>query len=327
MLPFYFEKLEQSAIENAFVIYLKNQKPIIQHISMGSNVGTVVWYNAITDGIARFEPDKVYFLHCHPSGNIEPSLSDYNVISNLKLAFPQVKPEGIIIDIDSGIFTLFSDHHREEFQQIENKSELVNYRVLKFDRQLFNKNVERLKIETPEQAASIIATQRLGSDDKLGVLILSNGNRINANIHLPYSSFGNENIFHDTSAYCARFGGKSVLFYGRIKNEKNIEIGAAELKKNLEVLQISLLDFINFNTSPEIIANKGLSNNDYKSFSNDGILSESQYKYAINHAEKLYLKANPTKILSEKELNQNVKLPTVADIINEPKSKNKGLTI
>lgn len=312
-VAFLFKKLEQSAIENAFVVYVKNKKPIIQHMSMGSNVGTVVWFNAISDGVSRFKPEHVYFIHNHPSGNIRPSSEDVKIIDRLKEVFPEIMRDGIIIDIDSGYFSTFNSPSELQHTMPNKVETKRTYKVLKFDKQTFNRDVDQKKVLKSDDAASLISSQRLSGGAKISLLVLNRTNQINANLHLSYSDFKDPDLFTDISAYTARFGGTSIILYGRFHELDNKTI--KELKANLLQLHLTLLDVINIKSTPEIFIDKYKDN--YNSMADDGLLEE-QYKYAVAEAEALYNKCH------KKELTLH-KIPDISTIKNEIKINDRSL--
>lgn len=335
-VAFLFRKLEQSAVENLFAVYITdNNKPIIQHISMGNISSTAVWFSAISDGIDRFKPLELRILHNHPSGNIQPSEADINILKTIDKNFPQLKTQGIIIDVDSGIFGVFSpklqsydnysvvnEANDQTFKQLNNIVDTTKYNVLKFDKQVFKENVSRDKIRTASDVASLVASQRLSCGDKLSVLIISNANKIHANIHIPYSNFDNPQLVRDISVYCGRFAGNSVIFYGRIENDLNLKYECNKLKSNLKEIQINFLDFINFQTSPQIVSQE--SDLKYLSYADDGILNEKQYSYAIKNAEVMYNKYNPQINNTSLDVNQNA---NIIDFDITPVSKSKGMSM
>jgi len=250
-VAFLFRKLEDKAVENIFALHvLENGKSVIQHISVGSNAGSIVNFNAIADGINRFNPVKTYFIHNHPSGNINPSRADITILSKLKDAFGDViNPLGIIIDIDSGLYGTFgSIEGFENSYEIPKQAPEKEYKVYRFDRMVFNKDIDYLhekhaKIKEQDEAAQYASAQRHTSGNKLSALILSRQNKIVANIHYPYSNL-NENrhdFMADTRAYCARFNASGLILYGRGISEVDV-IALNRIKEELKTTDINLLD-------------------------------------------------------------------------------------
>jgi len=75
---------------------------------MGTIGSSLLWFNAIADGIDRFKPEICWFCHNLPVGSILPSEPDIRTLNIIDKNFTEVKVNGIIIDIDSGIFGVFS---------------------------------------------------------------------------------------------------------------------------------------------------------------------------------------------------------------------------
>lgn len=301
---FIFRKLEQSAIENAFALYIdKNGKPTVHHISMGNLFSTTINYQAIAYGISVSNCSEFYFVHNHPSGNLIPSSEDKILINKLKETYGDIVKGGIIIDIDSGYFSVFNEesfYAQFEFTNDYPTKTLSDLKVLKFDKQTFNRNINQIKIESSSDAASLVASIRLSSADKLSALFLSRSNKINANIHFNYSSIEDENLLKDILIYSGRFNSNSVLIYGR--NNEYSRSPIMSLKESLSKFAINLFDVINFKTSPEIYVNidenlintyssraaLGLMEPMVINLPRSGVHYEYEYKYAIKAAEDLY---------------------------------------
>ena len=290
-VAFIFRKLEQSAVENAFVVYVKDNKPIVHHLSMGDNVSTMIWFSAIADGVSRFSPDKVYFIHNHSTGSIEPSDADVRLHLKLSETFGNILQDSIIIDIDSGYFSTYNCHSPSKINTFEKPQNTVELNVLKFDTSVFHKNIDHTFVTSQLAVASLVASQRLSYGDKLSVLILGSDGHVNANLHLPYSDFSNENLVKDIAAYSGRFNGTGIIFYGR---SNNIEMfnQVQEVHDKLKGINIILHDVLNFKSSPEIFHNRTeITKDDYFSYKKEGLL-EVDYRNAINKAENLFNKYN-----------------------------------
>jgi hypothetical protein len=245
-VAYLFRSLEDQAVENVFYVYVKNGKPIIQHISIGSPYASVVWHLALADGIKRFNPDAVYIVHNHPSGALNASASDYAMLNRAKEAFgDNLIKDGVILNIDSGKYGLFSGG----LSDIGTRPITGNnkaFTTLSFNKQVFNRSIDQPEIKSVANVASVLSAQRLSDGDKLSLLVLDTGNKVTANIHLPYSSLSNPEIARDISAYVARFGGVSAIIYGR-SSEFNSTKTANSLKTQLAKSDVTLLDLVSFN--------------------------------------------------------------------------------
>lgn len=219
--------------------------------------------------------------------------------------------------------TVYSEDNNQKFNQLSNVADPVKYNVLKFDKQVFKENVSREKVSSSTAVASLVASQRLSCGDKLSVLILSNNHKIHANIHLPYSDFDNPQLVRDLSVYCGRFAANSVIFYGRIENDINLQKECNKLKSNLKEMNVNFLDFINFQTTPQIVSQS--CDVKYKSYADEGILNEKQYLYAIKSAEELYNKFNNPLIKGQSTLDEQKPNTIEFDITPVPKSRGMSM--
>jgi N12 class adenine-specific DNA methylase len=264
-VAFIFKNLQRASIENVFVLHvLPSGKPLVQHLSMGSFVGSIVYTEAIKDAASRFNSKEVYFIHNHPSGNLTPSQADIEMCKKFKTSLGSIAKDGIIIDTISGEYTVFSENEKkiELIRTPEGQTKKLN--TFKFDKQVFSKNIEKKQIKSSADVASIVSSQRLNSGNNLSLLILSRQNVVTANIHLEYSDVNEKKLAEDMVLYTTRFGGTQAIIYGRSKefsNEASFVNKIEGLKKSLkEKADVCLIDFINVKSGPQIdlFTNKGM---------------------------------------------------------------------
>ena len=78
-VAYIFKNLEDEAIENSFVAFVKGDEVTVMHVGMGAQTMTVTDQTAVIAGAERSNADKVFFVHNHPSGNINPSNQDIDI--------------------------------------------------------------------------------------------------------------------------------------------------------------------------------------------------------------------------------------------------------
>lgn len=278
-VAYIFKQLQTASVENVFIVYVKDNKPVIQHLSMGTYNATLIDYNPIRDGINRFNPDKVYVVHNHPSGNLNPSLMDRNVLEKLRDNYGDIIQEGIIINTTSGYYSTFDDYSKLETGALESDSKnQIKHKVLKFDKQLFYNGSNNLKqVATSKEIAEFISLQRLADIPKVGAIILNRSNHITANIHIPITEINEKTrneLINYLSSSVARFGGTHVVGYGKINHiSRELQEEMKIIQKALKNEDVYLLDFINVKSSPNIDIKQN-----YQSFA-DEALFEEKVKY------------------------------------------------
>jgi|GEM_PF-4079145 len=260
-VAYLFRQLENKSVENMFAALIDEKgKPTILHLSMGGRAGTVIDFGILSDAIHRFKPKKVYLLHNHPSGNLQYSEADIRMHQKARDAFGQdLIGEHIIINTTSGQYASFTTRYDYEISDrpidVENAR---NYRVLKFDKQVFRENtVLPVQVTGSADVAKFVTAQRFSAKDKQSVLLLSRSNNIVAYLHISSTDFSSkesvENLIKELQAYAGRFGAKGIILTGKIPDTKskydaqelqNFRIGIRSLKTNLENLDVSLLDYV-----------------------------------------------------------------------------------
>jgi DNA repair protein RadC len=256
-VAYIFKNLQKASIENVFVLHvLPSGKPLVQHLSMGSFVGSIVYTEAIKDAASRFNSKEVYFIHNHPSGNLMPSQADLEMCKKFKSALGSIAKDGIIIDTISGGYSVFGgDENKTDFIKTP-EGPTKKLTVHKFDTQVFSENIEKKQIRSSEDVASIVSAQRLNSGNNLSLLILSRQNVVTANIHLEYSEVNEKRLAEDMVLYATRFGGTQAIIYGRsdeFNKEQSFSKKIEGLKKDLkDKADVCLIDFINVKSGPQI---------------------------------------------------------------------------
>ena len=94
---------------------------------------------AMVEGARRIEPDKIYFVHNHPSGTLIASKADTVIYKTLKNIFGDKLQDGIIINLKTGKYGIFNDKISDlVIRQIKGD---VPVRVFSFDKIVFDKTI------------------------------------------------------------------------------------------------------------------------------------------------------------------------------------------
>jgi hypothetical protein len=249
-VAYIFRSLEDSAIENVFIVLVKDNKPTVVHIGMGSATQSMVDavpLRAAYDAMGG--ADKIYMVHNHPSGNLKCSQADMALLDKLSRMVPDgVVQDGIIINTTSGRYGTFSIYGDESQTQRPTSGENKPLKVQAFDKLVFGPGYDmaRLsKVTSASEIAQLVSVQRLGAGKKVSYLILDNQLKVVGNIHTTFSGLDNaEELAGEIATNLARFGGNRVALYGDfVLDVDNIK------KVNNAVLRLSggnfnILDFI-----------------------------------------------------------------------------------
>ncbi|MGV8135945.1 MAG: JAB domain-containing protein [Mangrovibacterium sp.] len=272
-VAYIFNKLEDEAVENSFVVYVKNKQPVVQHLGIGNFSSVPVNVPAIFEGARRMKPDQIYFVHNHPSGTLKPSEADRKMYRMLKAVLKDKLMDAIIINLRSGKYCTFN----LEESQIEYKNpgrEGKPILVFSFDRQVFDKNFNpeaAFQITSSEDVAAFVSSHRLGERDKLSFLVLNRSMKITGNFFVPQTMLTMSNV-SDIAEYIAgrvtTHGGDSVITYGSALQEQD---AAKALRSLLTLGEINFLDAVTIKGEQVI------------SYADEGILAESSAKYSPKH--------------------------------------------
>ena len=272
-VAYIFKQLEDESVENSFAVLVKDGKPTIIHLGMGVYTSTQLNGTAILAAAERINPDKIFFIHNHPSGNLKPSQADKNVYSQLHSLFGDKLEDAIIINLKSGMFAIFnSNYDIEQTNYTPIKSNPV--KVYSFNKQVFDKDYDpsgNFMITSPNDVASFISGHRLGNRKKMNIMIINNG--VVANMFTKYTAVTDENVEEvakESVLMATNYGGIAVVVYGDIGNIGDNSV--SKLKKLIGIYsggQISLLDFVS------------VEGNNYKSSIEEGLMETAQ-EYPTN---------------------------------------------
>jgi hypothetical protein len=275
-VAYIFRSLENKSIENVFVVLVKDGKPTVVHIGMGSPTASYADVSAIRMAAQKMGGvDRVYMVHNHPSGNLVASSQDFNLLGTIYEMFDDgVVQPGIIIDTTSGKYGIFGvDGGAPEVRTRPKEGGDIPLPVLRFDEQVFAPGFDLStlsRIRSAEDVAALVSSQRLGDCSKLSFLVLSQSSNVVANIHTTYGDLTKDNIevlAKQMADDAVRFVGSRVIVYGNFESTpesiKRLNARISELSGKA----VKLLDLIRMRGS------------DYSSAMDYGLLDEPEAKY------------------------------------------------
>jgi DNA repair protein RadC len=239
-VAFAFRQLKNEAVENLIAIGLKGDKPItVEIISIGTLNTNLVHPREVTALLKAKGADGVYYMHNHPSGEIDPSDNDYNTTRRLRGVHKELGIEykgHIIIDTDKFGF-IDADLNYTAQKHLEagkNPTKVSSYK----------KYLEWVKdakfgptILGPRDSYEIYKGIRL-SDKNVMALFLDARNRILTSQVFPINKSTTEKIFEHSMKYPTA----SVIVGGN-----NLKNSLGEIKSKMTENGIELLDIININ--------------------------------------------------------------------------------
>lgn len=251
-IAYIFRQLEDEAIENSFAVLVKKGKPTVIHLGTGNYTATMVSNSALNVAVNRVNPDKIYFVHNHPSGKLKASRQDEDLLSNLRNLYGPKVADGIIINARSGrygIYTPSSLHTGADYDVNHGLSDTSNARPIKvysFSKQVFSPDYQPdALITSSDDVAKFVSSHRLGDRQKLGLIISNNKGAITGNIFLPYSEITKENardIANDIAYYTSVVGGTRAFMFGNVPLRDVAYKGLSEYVKGFSDLH--LLDYV-----------------------------------------------------------------------------------
>lgn len=302
-VAFIFSALEDAAKEHSFVVLVKDGKPTVVELGMGTFTATMVDIPTASLAYNRIQPDQVYFVHNHPSGNLMCSPQDVQMLRKIA-DISKVPVYGVIINLKTGKYGTFDTDNTSGVGQKrvpENESPLA---VHTLDKQIFAPNYDPMEqplVRGSKDVAKFLNSQRMGDRAKMSFIILSRAGRIVGNIHTPFTKLPakSDEIARYISERVIQFGGESAILYGDFTHEGSKMVAYRNLKDNLnKVGGTTLLDVVN------------VEGNNTRSANDDGLLYDPGSEYGASteakssHAERMSKKFNtPIRIVTDtKEL-------------------------
>lgn len=258
-VAYIFRQLENAAVENCFMVLLKDGRPTVIHISMGSYSSTMAPFEQAFVAYSALKPDEVYFVHNHPSGNLKASRQDRDMLDRMKKMFgSDVVNPGIIIDTTSGKYGVFDDINIEEDMPVRQEGE-VPLKVYNFSKQVFSPGwnpMESFKIKSPDDVAAFVSSHRLGEHEKMSFLVLGNDNSVVANVFLPYTKLSDieeqgalKSATDMMAGYVHQCGGTRGIIYGNYDYTSTDGKLLSKISLRMKELGAPLLDAIHIEHS------------------------------------------------------------------------------
>ena len=216
-VAFIFEELENASVENVFVVMTKRGVPTVMHISIGGFNWSAMNAAPVKLAYDRIKPDKVYFVHNHPSGALNCSAQDVNCLKQIESAIGK-KAEGVIMNLKSGKYGTFdssgtdssASHDKAPAPAVQRR-----LRLYAFDRHVFNPDYQpSANMRSAEDVAKFLSSHRLGDRSKVSVLVCNNQNQIVANVHTTHVSIDSKGLADDIIRAIGEFGGMHAFLYG-----------------------------------------------------------------------------------------------------------------
>lgn len=309
-VAYIFSELEDASVENAFAVFVKGGQPTVVHLGVGNFTSTMVNQPTMRLAYERVQPDKVYFVHNHPSGNLKCSQQDVRQLTSVEQMLG-TSVEGIIINLRSGKFGTFDTQSRHGTMtkptQVEGEHPLKLY---SFDKQVFSPDyAPGESLNGADKVAAFVSSHRLGDRKKLSFLVANNQLGVTANIHTPYTTIDDgsrEKLASDMVRAMAEFGGTCAFVYGDFAEDKGRDAYAMLDDLNKAVWRLSggtfgVMDIVKVEGNNTRSANDGDVFEPRAEYS--GYTSEERDIIDRTKADGTYMKApngEPTK-LNEKQ--------------------------
>ena len=309
-VAFIFSALEDAAKEHSFVVLVKDGKPTVVELGMGTFTATMVDIPTASLAYNRIQPDQVYFVHNHPGGNLMCSPQDVQMLRKIA-DISKVPVHGVIINLKTGKYGTFDTDNTSGVGQKrvpENESPLA---VHTLDKQIFAPNYDPMEqplVRGSEDVAKFLNSQRMGDRAKMSFIILSRAGRIVGNIHTPFTKLPtkSDEIARYISERVIQFGGESAILYGDFTHEGSKMVAYRNLKDNLnKVGGTTLLDVVN------------VEGNNTRSANDDGLLYEPGSEYGASpDSEIRYREVEDDAILTEFAEGKTVKAYRTMQVID-----------
>ena len=231
-VAYIFKSLEDEAIENTFVALIKNGKPTIVHLGMGTANQSTLDQQAVIVAIDRIKPDEVYMVHNHPSGNLKASRQDVVLLDSMKKAYGPIVKDGIIINLRSGRYSVFNEEGSYAESNPSTPSKEIPVKTYSFSKRVFDKDFdiqELINVRSADDAnyyaekhglvAALTSSQRLGDRDKISLLVIDQSGKIVGNVFLNHTDVTPSNmtaISKDIAYYTSAMSGQFAIIFGRM---------------------------------------------------------------------------------------------------------------
>lgn len=309
-VAFIFSALEDAAKEHAFVVYVKDGRPTVVELGMGTFTATMVDIPTASLAYNRIRPDQVYFVHNHPSGNLKCSLQDVQMLQKIE-GMCDVPVSGVIINLKTGKYGTFDTSNNTGVgnkRTPENESRLT---VHTLDKQIFAPDYEPMAqplVRMPSDVAQFLNSHRMGDRAKVSFLILTRAGRIVGNIHTPFTEISSnpKEVARYISERVIQFGGESAILYGDFPMSSSDGKDYKRLK--------DLLAQVGGNTLLDVMRVEG---NHTRSANDEGLLYEPGSEYgASQNGDIRFREVEDDAILTEFAEGKTVKAYRTMQVID-----------
>lgn len=225
-VAFIFRSLEEESVEHAFALHeTYNGELIVQQISQGNFDSAIVDPRLMADSVSRFNTKKLYFVHNHPSGTLEPSFQDLQIRDLLTQSMPSHVTEfrALIIDAREGKYIDFSMNTRNEPGQVIDDRKGRKLKAVTFSRQVHRDvNLPEIKATHPDMIASFLTETRFAVGKKFHLMSLSPQNQIVSHFILT-KPIDSPAVVDEIRALNARGGGSSFILVGNRFDDETIK--------------------------------------------------------------------------------------------------------
>ena len=248
-VAFIFSALEDAAKEHSFVVLVKDGKPTVVELGMGTFTATMVDLPTASLAYNRIRPDQVYFVHNHPSGNLMCSPQDVQMLKKIG-EMSDVPVMGVIINLKTGKYGTFDTNNNSGTGEKRTPEKENALTVHTLDKQIFAPDYDPMAqplVRGSSDVAKFLNSHRMGDRAKVSFIILSKAGRIVGNIHTPFTEIPAD--VDDMARYIServiQFGGESAILYGDFNTAIEKRLAYRKLKERLtQVGATTLLDVV-----------------------------------------------------------------------------------
>lgn len=292
-VAFIFSALEDKAKEHSFVVLVKDGKPTVVELGMGSFNATMVDIPTAALAYDRIRPDEVYFVHNHPSGNLKCSPQDVQILKKFE-DMCDVPVQGVIINLKTGHYGTFDTSGGYGIGSKRTPESASPLTVHTLDKQIFAADYDPMmqpQVRSSQDVAAFLNSHRMGDRAKVSFLILSRANKIVGNIHTPYTNIPTDadEMARYISERVIQFGGESAILYGDFAIDHSESGAYNKLKQSLQrVGDTRLLDVVT------------VEGNHTKSANDEGMLFEPGSEYGASaNSDIRFREVEDDKVLTE----------------------------
>lgn len=248
-VAFIFSALEDAAKEHSFVVYVKNGKPTVIELGMGTFNATMVDVPTASLAYNRIKPDQVYFVHNHPSGQLKCSPQDVQVLREVE-SMCDVPVLGVIINLKTGKYGTFDTSNNADVGVKRTPAKEHRLKVYTLDKQIFAPDYDPMtqpQVLGSHDVASFLNSHRMGDRAKVSFLILTRANRIVGNIHTPFTEISSNprEVARYISERVIQLGGESAILYGDFEMTAGASTAWQRVKTEMDnVGKTRLLDVV-----------------------------------------------------------------------------------